>query len=244
MPDTLTYFFIAVLGVTAFMYSSVGHGGASGYLAAMALFGISSTIMKPSALIMNIIVSSTAFYHFYKVGYFRWKLFLFLAAVSIPSAYIGASIFIPENYYRKILGAILMIPFLKLSFSAQPQTESTVHQKGMFLAGAGGLIGFISGMIGIGGGIILSPLLLFLKLTDIKETAAISAAFILVNSLSGLTAIIEKNNIDSSLYYWMPAAFAGACAGGYLGAKRFKSIMLKRILAVVLLIAAIKLLIT
>lgn len=239
-------FFLILLFVVAFLYSSVGHGGASGYLALMAIFGIMApSMMKSSALIMNIFVSSISFFHYYRSGNFRWKLFLPFAIASIPLAFIGGYIILDTLIYKKILGAILIFPILKFFgvFGKTEGDEKEINRIWALLIG--GIIGILSGMIGIGGGIILSPIILLLHWGNMKQTAAVSALFILVNSIAGLLGMFSTGiEIDNLVYLWVMVALLGGFAGAYFGSKKFNNLVLKRILAVVLTLASIKLLMT
>jgi uncharacterized membrane protein YfcA len=231
-----------LLFLLAFLYASVGHGGASGYLALMALFSFSPEVMKPTALLLNLFVSLTSFIQFYRGKYFIKKIFLPLALASIPMAFIGGALVMDGALYKKILGLLLLIPVARfLLFSNTPSSELKKSNTPLSLL-IGAAIGFLSGLIGIGGGIILSPVLLFLKWTDQKQTAAISALFIFVNSLAGLAGQFTKGiQFNSTMAGYVLIAFAGGLLGAYLGAIRFKQSLLKNILAIILLLAAAKL---
>jgi uncharacterized membrane protein YfcA len=237
--------FILFLFVVAFLYASVGHGGASGYLALMALFSMSPAFMKPTALLLNLFVSLSAFILFYRGGHFKWKLFLPFALASIPLSFVGGMIALDADVYKKILGALLLIPVTRMLFLPNaPENELKEGRTGLSLL-IGALIGFLSGLIGIGGGIILSPVLLMLKWTNQKQTAAISALFIFVNSMSGLAGQFSKGiAFEPGMFVYAGVAFAGGTLGGWLGAGKFNQQMLKYLLAVVLLLAALKLLLT
>ena len=237
--------FLFLLAVMALMYASVGHGGASGYLAVLALFSVDPAIMKSSALLLNIFVSLISFWQYYRGGYFHWKLFLPFALTSIPASYLGASIPLGADIYKKILGICLLFPILRLAGLLGKEHDTTTPMKWLPALAIGGLIGFLSGMIGIGGGIILSPVILLLHWAKMKETAAISALFILVNSISGFSALFVRGfSPNPEIYGWLAAAIAGGFAGAYLGSRKLGSRPLRYILAGVLLIASIKLLMT
>ncbi|HEY4800980.1 MAG TPA: sulfite exporter TauE/SafE family protein, partial [Bacteroidia bacterium] len=169
--------FLVLLFVVAFLYSSVGHGGASGYLALMALFSIAPVTMKTSALIMNIFVSLISFVHYYRGGHFKIKLFLPFAVASVPASFAGALVAVDGNLYRKILGAVLLFPILRLFGIFGKESEEVKNVNLVVAMVLGASIGFLSGMIGIGGGIILSPVILLLHWAKMKETAAVSALF-------------------------------------------------------------------
>ncbi len=237
--------FLLLMATMAFMYASVGHGGASGYLAILALFAVEPSLMKSSALILNIFVSLISFANYYKGGYFKWKLFLPFALASIPAAYLGASIPLSADIYKKILGLCLVFPVLRLAGLFGKENEETRELKWSYGLIIGALIGFLSGMIGIGGGIILSPVILLFHWAKMKETAAVSALFILVNSISGLIALTAKGFVPNpEIYPWLIAAVLGGFAGAYLGSKKFNTNVLRYILAAVLLVASIKLMLT
>uniref|UniRef100_UPI003D7F82EC sulfite exporter TauE/SafE family protein n=1 Tax=Pedobacter sp. TaxID=1411316 RepID=UPI003D7F82EC len=179
-------FFYVLLFIVAFLYASVGHGGASGYLALMAIFAVSPAIMKPTALLLNLFVSSTSFIQFYRGGHFRWKTFWPFALASVPFSFVGGMMVIESAVYKKILGLLLLIPVARFFFFKNTDPKDLRPSNTVISLFVGGVIGLLSGMIGIGGGIILSPVLLLLKWTDQKQAAAISAAFIFVNSVAGL----------------------------------------------------------
>lgn len=237
------WLFLLLLFIVSFLYASVGHGGASGYLALMALFGFAPSIMKSSALILNIFVSIISFYQYYKGGYFKWKLFLPFAVVSVPASFIGAFINVDPVLYRRILGLLLIFPVLRLlGIIGKITDEGKDVNLGLALF-IGTSIGFLSGMIGIGGGIILSPIIIMLHWGNMKQTAAVSALFIFVNSISGLIGLFSKGVIiDNSVYGWLAITLLGGSLGAYFGRKSFSNTILKRVLAVTLLIAIIKLL--
>ncbi len=244
MPEqNLIYLFIPLLFVVAFLYSSVGHGGASGYLALMAIFSIAPSIMKSSALILNVLVSGIAFFQYYRCGHFNRKLFFPFIITSIPASFLGAYLTVDDLYYKKILGVVLIFPILRLTgLIGKESSELKEVQLGYALV-IGGIIGLLSGMLGIGGGILLSPIILLLHWGNMKQTAAVSALFILVNSIAGLGGLISKGiTIDTTIYIWLGVALIGGLAGSYYGSKKFESKTLKLILAGVLLIAGLKLL--
>lgn len=239
------YIFYILLFIVAFLYSSVGHGGASGYLALMAIYAVSPDLMKPTALMLNLFVSLTSFIQFYRGKHFKWPIFLPLALASIPFAFLGGLISIEADFYKKILGLLLMIPVIRFLFFTNIRIEE-IRQNNIYLSVfIGAAIGFLSGLIGIGGGIILSPILLLLRWTDQKQTAAISALFIFVNSLSGLAGYMTKGiEFSQDMFTYVSIAFAGGLMGSYFGSLKFNQNILKNTLAVVLLVAGIKLLLT
>ena len=237
--------FYFLLFLVAFLYASVGHGGASGYLALMAIFSVTPEVMKPTALLLNLFVSLTSFLQYYRGKHFKWKIFLPLAVASIPMSFIGGLLVLDGTIYKKILGLLLLIPVARFLIFKNPQVNETKKPDVVLSLIIGGSIGLLSGMIGIGGGIILSPILLLLRWTDQKQTAAISAIFIFVNSLAGLTGQLTKGiHFSADMFWYVVIAFAGGLCGAYFGALRFRQDILKNILASVLLLAAYKLLFT
>ena len=272
--------------VIAFLYSAVGHGGASGYLALMSILQVAPEHMKPVALILNLVVSGIAFIQFYRQGHFLWRLFLPIAALSIPMAYLGGFTPLKDDVYQFGLGVFLLVSVVLLNINLRGRIslkndddkrvladDASQLSREYLLAAAviGGGIGYVSGLLGIGGGILLSPVLLLLGWTQQKQTAAMGAAFIFVNSMSGFVGFIQQHPLWESAaqksvsvaqdaitggsilgIYWVsvlmivgalitPVIFGGV-AGSWYGSKKFSHRGMKGILSVVLLIAAIKLL--
>ncbi len=229
----------------ALLYSSVGHAGASGYLMAMAVFGLAPAVMRPTALTLNILVALIATYKFWRAGRFSWALFWPFAATSIPFAALGGAIQLPGEYYRPLVGLILL--YAAWHFLYRPESADRPLRsppKSIALAAGAGL-GLLSGMVGVGGGIFLSPLLLLAGWGHIREVSGVAAAFILVNSIAGLLGVMSHAPaLPEALPMWALAAVAGGWIGASLGAKRLQSITLQRLLAAVLVIAGIKLLVT
>jgi uncharacterized protein len=241
----LEILFYVLLVLVAFLYSSVGHGGASGYLALMAFSSFAPETMRPSALILNIFVSLIAFIQYYRGGFFRWNLFWPYALASFPSAFIGGMITVDVGLYKKILAVLLLFSVVRL-LGIQFKTATFDVKQNVFLALLiGAIIGLFSGMIGIGGGIILSPIILLLHWADMKKTAAVSALFIFVNSIAGLAGLFTKGFEFKTEMGWMIVlALVGGILGSYFGANKFKNDFLNKILAVVLIIASLKLIFT
>lgn len=235
--------FYSLLFLVAFLYASVGHGGASGYLALMVIFSIAPEVMRPTALLLNLFVSLTSFIQFYRGKHFTWKLFLPLAIASVPLAFVGGLMVVDGTIYKKILGLLLLIPIIRFLFFPNFTVTDIRKPNTALSLLIGAVIGLLSGMIGIGGGIILSPILLLLKWTDQKRTAAISALFIFVNSVAGLAGQLTKGiRFSEDMYMYVIIAFVGGLCGAYFGALRFKQAILKNVLAVVLILASWKLL--
>jgi uncharacterized protein len=234
--------FYILLFIVAFLYASVGHGGASGYLALMALFSMAPDVMKPTALLLNLFVSLTSFIQFYRGGHFKWALFWPFAIASIPLAFVGGMVHIEASIYKKLLGLLLLIPVARFLFFRNIAVEEIRPSNTALSLLVGAVIGFLSGLIGIGGGIILSPVLLLLKWSDQKQTAAVSALFIFVNSMSGLFGQITKGiSFSTDMVAYVAIAFVGGLLGAWFGAVKFNQNVLKYSLALVLLVAAYKL---
>lgn len=236
---------LGLVFVVALAYSSVGHGGASGYLAALSFFGLAPAVMAPSALLLNLLVAGLAFLSYFRAGHFAFRLLWPFAAASVPFAFLGGMLRVSVRTYFVVLGCVLVFAGLRLLLArAQGAEESLLKPPSLAMAlpvGAG--IGLLSGMVGVGGGIFLSPLILLLGWADAKRTAAASAAFIWINSLAGLYGHLSRTAVEwTSLAWLVGAAFAGGVVGSHLGAWRLAGVWLRRILGVVLLLAAIKLL--
>lgn len=230
--------------LVALLYASVGHGGASGYLAVLSLWGIPAPQMAASALILNLIVSGVALAAFSRGGYFSWKLTWPFALLSVPAAWMGGCLKVSPEAYHWLLGAVLLAAACRLWVELPSVTPMGHPRFGVALpAGAG--IGLLSGTVGIGGGIFLSPLIVLKRWADPKRTAAASAFFILVNSAAGLLGRASRGHLvmGSLLGLILPAVLGGV-AGSALGANHFSGLVLRRILAVVLAAAAIKMVVT
>jgi len=233
--------------ISALLYASVGHGGASGYLAAMALVGVSPATMKPTALTLNIFVALIATYKFYRVGAFSWRLFWPLAIVSIPCAFIGGLLTLPGHIFKPLVGLVLVFAAWRTfttanTFVQQPLRSAPLPM--LFLSGAA--LGLLSGLTGVGGGIFLSPLMLLLRWAETKVVSGIAAAFILVNSIAGLLGVLSTKTLvlPSALPYWVVAAVIGGYLGAEFGSKRLSNPGIRKLLALVLLVAGIKMLAT
>lgn len=235
--------FLVALFIVALMYASVGHGGASGYLALMALFGFSTIYMRSSALILNLFVSAVSFYAFYKAGYFKIKTLIPFVIGSLPMAFLGARMNIDPQLFKIILGIFLVIAITRMIYIPKANRKEVIAFNFGIALFIGAFLGFFSGLIGIGGGIILSPILLLLGWSNIKETAAISASFIFLNSASGIAGLASTGiNISPELIYLVVTAFAGGILGSYIGSFKLSLVKLKYLLAIVLFLASIKLL--
>ena len=230
--------------VAAFGYASVGHGGASAYLAAMALAGVAPAEMRPIALLLNVLVSSLATWTFYRAGHFRWSLFWPFAVVSIPLAYVGGAITLPGQAYKILVGTVLLYAAWQLWLSGRAGAEMRELREPplgwAMLIGA--VMGLLAGLTGVGGGIFLSPVLLMLGWAGTKQTSAVAAPFILVNSIAGLAAIAISKSAPLPSYIWIlaPAVIVGGWLGAEYGSRRFANPIVRRVLAVVLALAGAK----
>lgn len=233
--------------VAAVLYSSVGHGGASAYLAILVLAGYSRGAIAPTVLVLNIIATLVGTINYFRAGYFDARLLLPFILTSIPAAYLGGSLHVSEQTLSIILGLALLLAGLRfLAFTQPIAARQDLTRRLLFGVGlpVGFVLGFLAGLIGIGGGIFLSPLLLLMGWANAKTTASLSASFILLNSLSGLAAHVIKGTTD-----WGPlgilafTVLVGSGIGSYIGAFRLLPVTLQRLLGLVLAVAALKLLI-
>jgi uncharacterized membrane protein YfcA len=230
--------------VAAFAYAAVGHGGASAYIAAMALAGVAPAEMRPIALLLNILVSSMGTWKFHRAGFFRWRLFWPFAVVSIPMAYLGGAITLPGSAYKVLVGVVLLYAAWQLWRSGKHGEEMrAVREPPLAWAMAiGAAMGLLAGLTGVGGGIFLSPLLLMLGWAGTKQTSAVAAPFILVNSLAGLAAVFVAKNAVLPAYVGILAlaVLIGGWLGAEYGSRRFANPVVRRVLAVVLALAGAK----
>jgi len=244
VDDTILLLLASGMLVASFVYASVGHGGASAYIAAMALAGVAPAEMRPIALTLNILVSALATYKFWRAGYFRWRLLWPFAAVSIPFAYLGGAITLPGNLYRIVVGVVLVYAAWQLWRSGRAGEEiRAVREPAVPLAMAiGAAMGLLSGLTGVGGGIFLSPLLLMLGWAGTKQTSAVAAPFILVNSAAGLAAgfVAGTAALPESTWALAAAVLVGGWLGAEYGSRRFANPVVRRVLAVVLAVAGAK----
>jgi hypothetical protein len=230
--------------VVALLYSTVGHAGASGYLAAMALFSISPLVMKPTALVLNILVAIIGTIRFSRAGFFSWSIFWPFVITSIPASFIGGALTLPVPIYKSIVGLVLVYSAVRLFFSARRGDDPDVSRIPLIAALAiGAVIGLISGLTGVGGGIFLSPVLLLMHWARTKETSGVAVAFILVNSISGLLGHASSLAlVPREIIYFAPAAIIGGWIGTLLGTRVLPVAGIRRWLSVVLVLAGAKLL--
>ena len=241
MQLALLCFAIALI---AFLYSSVGHAGASGYIATMTLFGLATTVIRPTALVLNILVATIGSFQFWRAGHFSWKLFWPFALLSVPAAYLGGYLQPSASILRILIGFILLFSAVRLIFRRRDPEQIITPSKPMAV-GVGIALGFISGLTGTGGGIFLTPLLLFCHWARIRQAAAVSALFILVNSIGGLVGYFTAvHSIPSLGVFLAIPAVIGGTLGSYLGSRRLPVRSIAIFLAVVLTVAGAKLILT
>ncbi len=235
---------LALIFLVALVYASVGHGGASGYLAVMALVGgYSSAVMGTSALLLNLLVAGTAWLMFWRAGHGSWSLLWPFAVCSVPAALFGGWLSISAQMYRWLLAVCLLVAAIRLSLPVVAQDERIAAPPLVMAMPVGAAIGVVSGIVGVGGGIFLSPLMVLWRWATVKRTAAISAAFIVVNSLAGLAGRLAAGRlVIGPMMPLVVAAFAGGLIGARLGANHFSGLWLRRVLAAVLVVASVKLL--
>ncbi len=234
--------FVIGLMLIAFFYSSVGHGGASGYLALMALFGLAPDSIRYYALILNLAVSAIAFISYFRAGFFKWRIVFPFLITSIPAAFIGATFSINPVVYKIVLGIMLLLAVIRMLLVRNTENNTTQNPPVSIALGIGLLLGFVSGIIGIGGGILLSPILILAKYARIKEASAASALFIFLNSASGLTGLMTTRFIiQENLLYWISGVVVAGLIGSAMGSRTFSDLNLKRVLSMVLIAASIKL---
>ncbi len=234
--------FVIGLMLIAFFYSSVGHGGASGYLALMALFGLAPEAIRSYALVLNLVVSAIAFISYYRAGFFRIRQVGPFLLTSMPAAFLGAKIILNPLDYKIILGVMLIIAVMRMLLLPNNENDKT-HDPPFWLAlGIGLILGLVSGIIGIGGGILLSPVLILAKYARIKEASAAAALFIFLNSMSGLTGLFSKQiSFQPHIIYWISGVMVAGFLGSAIGSRTISEINLKRVLSMVLIAASIKL---
>src|SRR5881394_2083887 len=244
MDNTQLAFLCLAVAVIAFLYSSVGHAGASGYIATMTLFGIVPAMIRPTALVLNILVAIIGSFQFWRAGYFSWKLFWPFGLLSIPAAYAGGYLQPSAGLLRILIGIVLLFSAARLLVRRGDPPQTSAPSQPVAIS-VGGALGFLAGLTGTGGGIFLTPVLLFCRWAHIRQAAAVSALFIWVNSIAGLVGYFTKvRTIPSLGFILAAAAIIGGIIGSHLGSRRFAVRVISLCLATVLVIAGIKLIFT
>jgi uncharacterized membrane protein YfcA len=243
MPVSETLTIAILFFVGAALYASVGHGGASSYLAVMGLFSLAPDVMKPTALALNILVAGVATFKFYRAGLFSWRLFWPFAVASIPAAFIGGATMLPARAYKILVGVVLLYAAIWMFRSSLRPLNKETHLPPLWAALAfGAAIGFLSGLTGVGGGIFLSPVLLYMGWAETRATSGVAAPFILVNSIAGLLGHFSSvAQLPPSVPIWGAAAVIGGWIGASYGSKRAPAPVLRQLLSLVLIVAGVKL---
>jgi len=242
--DSSTILWIALLmGLAAALYSTVGHGGASAYLAIMALFSVAPETMRPTALALNLVVAGFGTFRYWWAGQINFRLIAAFVVTAAPAAYFGGGIHLPPEYYRPIVGILLWAAAIRLFWQPVRLAEREPHAPPLAItlpAGAG--LGLLAGLTGTGGGIFLSPLIILFGWEDARKTSGVAAGFIFVNSVAGLAGnVASVRGLPDGLPILIAAVAVGALAGTWLGASRLPKPHLLRGLGLVLLIAGAKL---
>ncbi|HEX9605633.1 MAG TPA: sulfite exporter TauE/SafE family protein [Gemmatimonadaceae bacterium] len=243
MPVSETLIIAILFFVGAALYASVGHGGASSYLAVMGLFSLAPSVMKPTALALNILVAAVATFKFYRAGLFSWRLFWPFAVLSIPAAFLGGATMLPVRTYKILVGMVLLYAAVWMFRSSLKPLNKETHLPPFWAAlVAGAAIGFLSGLTGVGGGIFLSPLILYMGWGETRATSGVAAPFILVNSIAGLLGHLSSvAQLPPSVPIWGAAAVFGGWIGASYGSKRAPAPLLRQLLSLVLIVAGVKL---
>lgn len=236
----------AAVAVVAAVYAAVGHAGATGYIAVMALFGLAPPVIRPTALVLNVIVATIGTVQFFRAGHFRSGLFLPLAVASVPCAALGGAVDLPTRVFEAVLGVVLLVSAVRIVTDSRGPER--IDDRGRCippagLAAAGAAIGLLSGLTGVGGGIFLTPLLLACHTAPVRTIAGVTAPFILVNSLAGLAGgLLSGRPLPPIGGGVIAAAMLGGMVGSTLGAFRLPAAALRLLMAVVLAVASAKLL--
>src|SRR5947209_11685184 len=243
MSPLLTAVLLVLVFLVSLLYSAVGHAGASGDIAAMGLVGVATASMKPIALVLNLFVATIGTFRFYRAGYFSWRLFLPFTLASVPCAYIGGRITLPTHVYRPLVGVLLLYAAYRLVAStlrsAPTEAPNPVPLYAAILWGSA--TGLLSGLTGVGGGIFLSPVLILMNWATTRETAGVSVAFILANSIAGLAGnLTAVHHLPPLVWTLVPAAVIGGLIGSSLGSTRFNPSVIRRLLSAALVIAGFK----
>lgn len=232
--------------VVATLYAAVGQAGASGYLAAMGIFGLAPTVMKPTALALNLLVAGIGTVQFWRSGLFSWRTFYPFAVLGFPFSLLGGSVQLPAHVYYPVVGTILIlsgVQMIRSAISKKVAVESTDNPPFLPALLTGAVIGFVSGTTGTGGGIFLAPIILAMNWVSLRRTAAVTAAYNLLNSAAALAgAYASIKTIPSALPIWLVAVGFGGIVGSLIGSRYLSDRMLRIILAAVLLVSGAKLL--
>lgn len=244
MPSVELIPVLTCLFIGAVLYTSVGHGGATVYTAILTLFAFSMAPLVTLILVMNIVAAAIAWVQFQQAGYLRWRLLLPFVVASVPMAYLGGSLPITGRTQTLLLGLVLLVAAIRLLFFAKPPSFHVPSDGARYYVIAvvlGGVLGFLAGATGIGGGIFLSPILIAVGWANVKEAGSVASAFIVLNSLSGLAARLPKTPIDAQFVApFVVIVVIGALVGSYMGARRLPLRSVQIALGLVLLVSAAK----
>jgi uncharacterized membrane protein YfcA len=245
--DATTVAALAILfALGAALYSSVGHGGASAYIAAMALFSIAPETMKPTALALNLLVAGFGAWRYWSRGLSNWKLVLAFAATATPAAFIGGGVHLPAIYYKPLVGILLWLAAARLLWQPTALAYRAVSAPSLWISlPAGAVLGLLAGLTGTGGGIFLSPLIILMHWEEPRRTSGVVSALIFLNSAAGLAGnATAVGYLPAELPVFLAAVGSGALMGTWLGVDRLPRPWLLRTLGLVLSIAGAKLLFT
>ena len=235
-----------LMALAAVLYTAVGHGGASAYLAIMALFAVPAVVMKPTALMLNLVVAGFASVRYIRAGQFDARLLLAFAVTAVPMAFVGGRIELPGEFYRPLVGLVLWAAAVTFLFPTTMTVSREPTSPSLWVTlPAGAAIGLLAGLTGTGGGIFLSPLILLFGWQEPRKTSGVAAVFIVANSLSGLAGSVSSlERLPPELPFFVAAVAAGAVLGTWLGVSRLPRKQLLQFLGVVLIIAGAKLVFT
>jgi uncharacterized membrane protein YfcA len=233
-----------LFAVAAALYSSVGHGGASAYLAAMALFSVAPDVMKPTALALNLLVAGFGMLRYWSRGLTNWKLVLSFALTATPAAYAGGGIHLPAEWYKPLVGALLWLAAARLLWQPTFLAFREVRAPRLAISlPTGAVLGLLSGLTGVGGGIFLSPLIILNRWEEPRHTSGVAASFIFLNSAAGLAgSAASVGHLPAALPWYLAAVACGALLGTWLGVERLPRPWLLRFLGIVLLLGGTKML--
>ena len=246
MDGTTIIWIAALMAIAAALYSSVGHGGASAYLAIMALFSVAPEVMRPTALALNLVVATFAGARFALKGQTNWRLLAAFAVTAVPAAFIGGMLHLPPEVYRPLVGVTLLAAAVRLFWQPERLAARPVHSPSLGITlPTGAALGLLAGLTGTGGGIFLSPLIILFGWEDARKTSGVAAAFIVLNSVAGLLGnIASVEHLPVALPILVTSVFVGALLGTWLGVTRLPRHRMLQGLAIVLIIAGLKLLLT
>ncbi len=244
--DTEAIWLAAAFLVTALVYAAVGQAGASGYIAAMAIFGFAPLAMKTTALALNLLVAAIGTLHFHKAGRLSWRSVYPFAILGVPFSLLGGAVRLPERIYYPVVGTILVLSALQMARSAlreaAPFPAEPVAPPFHGALATGAVIGFVSGTTGTGGGVFLAPVVLAMNWGTPRQTAATTAVYNLMNSGAALIGAYSYwDQLPAALPWWLVAVGIGGSIGAFVGSRYLSDRWLRGILALLLLVSGLKL---